>query len=141
MEVKLNLRFAFELSTADGSPLNPDLVVNAQNNGSKYFQGHIKFKHKGEVSSTDDEVPITKEKVADDNGFFSLKIWVNNEADDAEYNVIPIDIDRDVYIKNSKKGKANVIHLTIQDTPATKDPLGNTSARKIIIIDNMYPIQ
>lgn len=105
MGVKLNLRFAFELSTIDGSPLNPDLVVNAQNNGSKYFQGHIKFKPKGEVSSTDDEVPITKEKVADDNGFFSLKIWVNNEADDAEYNVIPIDIDRDVYIKNSKRVK------------------------------------
>ena len=46
MGVKLNLRFAFELSTIDGSPLNPDLVVNAQNNGSKYFQGHINLNPK-----------------------------------------------------------------------------------------------
>ncbi len=137
---KLNLKFAFELSTKDGSQLNPDLVLNVQNKGSNYFQGHIKFKPKGEANSPKDEVSITKDKVADVNGSFILKIWVNNAEDNAEYNVVTMYIDRNIYIKNIYDNNPNVIHLTIQDTPAAKDRLGNTSARKIIIIDNMFPI-
>lgn len=127
---KIHVYFSFELRDINGNNINPntsDLSVYSQILGKSEF---LKVPYNDNISY---RVTTSLSNRVDNNSNFIIEIWVRPTAENSIYTVFPLEINIREYLEILRRNEQNIIHITVQDTPAAGGAL-----RKIII-DSDHP--
>jgi hypothetical protein len=122
-------KFAFELISKNGQPLSADLVVNAQGPSTTKYSTNLPFNGNYIVKDITGSLPSG-------NTNFIVEVWITSNIDNVVYTVYPLTISRSKYNENIANNLKNIIHIFVEDIPASFKYLNKkkrTTPRRIII--------